>query len=156
MVRDKVARIALISCVAALTACAGVAAGGNNPSGGGPVCAQQRDIFSKLESELGLNDAQKAKAEAIVRDNSELERTIAARLRTERTNLHELMRANSVDEAAIRAETFSVASIQADLNVIRAMTLSRFRAILRPTQSENLKVLLQKWAAEEPPERCSK
>jgi protein CpxP len=93
---------------------------------------------------LGLTDAQKGQAKAIFQSNRESVKPIMENLRAERKNLHALMFADTVDEAAIRAETAKIAAIQADLNVDRAKAMSQFRAILTPDQIAKLKTSCHK------------
>jgi Spy/CpxP family protein refolding chaperone len=54
------------------------------------------------------------------------------------------MQADTIDEAAIRAETVKLAAIQADMNVNRAKVGAKFRAILTPSQLATLKDMEQK------------
>lgn len=143
MVRVNMAKIAIISCVAGLMLLDGIAMADNVGSAGEYGCVQD-DYWVTLEKELGLSDAQTARARAIFEGNRDIVKPIIANLRAEKRYLHGLMRANTVDEASIRAETFSVAGIQADLNVNRAKVMSKFRTILTSAQLEILNTLLQK------------
>lgn len=143
MVRVYMVKIAVISCVTGLMLFDGIAKADNVGPAGEYGCLQH-DYWVTLEKELGLSDAQKARVRAIFEGNRDIVKPIIANLRAEKRYLHGLMRANTVDEAAIRAETFSVAGIQADLNVNRAKVMLKFRAILSSAQLEILKTLLQK------------
>jgi protein CpxP len=95
--------------------------------------------FMKFEKRLGLTEAQKAQAKAIFQANREVVKPLIEGLRMERKNLHALMSADKIDEAAIHAETAKLAEIQADLNVNRAKVGAQFRALLTPEQLVKMK-----------------
>ena len=56
----------------------------------------------------------------------------------------EVIHADTIDVAAIRAETSKISGIQADLNVNRANVVAKFRAILTPAQLAILKTMHKK------------
>jgi len=136
------AGIAVIFCITALTAFAGIA--NAHVEGGEHGGRHDRHDFRKIAKKLKLTDAQKAQAKTIFEENREAVKPIYTSLRDERKNLHNLMHADTVDEAAIRAETAKIAAIQADLNVNRAKVGVRFRAILTPSQLATLKTMREK------------
>jgi len=142
--RSQMAKIAGLFCIAALTAFAGIAQAHDGEPGGGQCGMHHRHDFKKMEGKLGLTDAQKAQAKAIFQGNRDAVKPVIANLHAERKNLHTLMHADPLDEAAIRAETMKIAGIQADLNVARAKTGAQFRAILTPSQLAMLKTMHQK------------
>ena len=143
--RKSMTRIVVMCCIAALTACAGIAQASIAQAGNGGSdehCGtQQRHNFKKLAKKLGLTDAQKTQAKAIFQGNKEVVKPIITNLHAERKNLRALIHADTIDEAAIRAETAKIAGIQADLNVNRAKVNAQFRAILTPAQLDILKNL---------------
>jgi protein CpxP len=130
-------------CVVVLTACAGIAQADTGGWDGGHCGKHPRHNWAKLAKKLGLTDAQKAQAKAIFQANKPVVKPILESLRAERKNLHALMQADTIDEAAIRAETAKIAGIQADLNVNKAKAGAQFRAILTPAQLTTLKTLRQ-------------
>ena len=136
--------VMVMFCLAALTAFAGVAQADTGGWGGGQYGGHEHHSFKRIAEKLGLTDAQKAQAKAIFQANKEVAKPMYASLRAERKNLQALIHADTVDEAAIRAETAKVAAIQADLNVNRAKVAAQFRAILTPDQLTTLKALHQK------------
>src|SRR6185369_536793 len=140
--RRIMARVAVIFCITALTAFVGIA--NAHVEGGEHGDRHQRHDFRKIAKKLKLTDAQKAQAKTIFQGSREVVKPIYASLRDERKNLHTLMHADSVDEAAIRAETARIAAIQADLNVNRAKAGAQFRAILTPSQLATLKTMHEK------------
>lgn len=145
--RKSMARIAVMFCIAAITAFAGTAQaddGGWDGGHCGKHTQQMRHNFRKIAKKLGLTAAQKAQAKAIFQANKDVEKPIFASLHAERKNLQALIHADTIDEAAIRAETAKIAGIQADLNVNRAKIGAQFRAILTPDQLAILKTLHQK------------
>ncbi len=137
MQRNRMAKIVVMGCVAALMAFASIAQADMGGWGG------KHRGFRKIAHALALTDAQKAQAKAIFQANKPVVKPIFASLRTERKNLQALMHADTIDEAAIRAETAKIAAIQADLNVNRANVGAQFRAILTPTQLATLKSMWQ-------------
>jgi protein CpxP len=136
--RKRLAKIVVLCCVTALTAFASIAQADGGGWGG------RHHNFRKIAKQLGLTDAQKAQAKAIFQANKPIVQPIYASLRTERKNLRALMYANTVDEAAIRAETATISGIQANLNVNRANVGVQFRAILTPAQLATLNTMHQK------------
>ncbi len=143
--RKNTAKIVVMFCIAALTACASIALADEGGYGGGEQCGKhQRHDFKKFGKQLGLTDAQKAQAKAIFEGNKGVVKPLITTLRTERGKLQTLIHADTVDEAAIRAESAKIAGILADLNVDRAKVGAQFRAILTPSQLATLKTLRQK------------
>lgn len=58
---------------------------------------------------------------------------------TERRALRDAIRAETIDETAIRAQAAKVASLEADLAVQRAHVAHDIRAVLTPGQLQKLK-----------------
>ncbi|WP_188055545.1 Spy/CpxP family protein refolding chaperone [Oryzomonas rubra] len=141
---NGIKRIAAMLCITAVTAFAGIAQAHDGGWDDGGCGKQQHRHMGKLFGKLGLTDAQKAQAKAIFQGNRDVVKPIVANLRTERKNLEALLHADSIDEAAIRAETAKIAGIQADLNINKAKVGAQFRAILTPDQLAKLKTLRQK------------
>ncbi len=142
--RRGMATIVVVFCIAVVTACAGMAQADGGGWGGERCGKHARRDFGKLAKKLGLSDAQKAQAKAIFQGNKETVKPLFTSLRAERKNLQALIHADTIDEAAIRAETTKMAGILADLNVNRAKIGAQFRAILTPSQLATLKSLRQK------------
>ena len=142
--RKMMARFLILCCIAALTAFASIAQSNDVGWGGEDGGNHQQHNFKMFAKKLGLTDAQKAQAKAIFQGNKDVVKPIISNLRTERKNLQGLMHADTIDEAAIRAETAKIALMQADLNVNRAKVGAQFRAILTPAQQAILKTQRQK------------
>ena len=66
-------------------------------------------------------------------------------LMTERRQLRTLIQSGTADEAAIRAESAKVSSLEADLAVQRAKGAKQFMALLTPDQQAKLKALRAHW-----------
>jgi len=141
---NNMAKIAGMFCIVAFTAFAGIAQADGGEWGGEHCGKQQHHNFKRIEKKLGLTDAQKVQAKAIFQGNKDVVKPIITNLRAEQKTLHAMMHADTIDEAAIRAETVKVAGIQADLNVNRAKVGAQFRAILTPAQLAILKTLHEK------------
>lgn len=137
-------KIVVMACIVALTAFAGIAQANDGGRDGEHCGKHHRHEFKKIAEKLGLTDAQKAQAKAIFQGNKDVVKPMITSLCAERKNLRALIHADTVDEAAIRAETAKIAGIQADLNVNRAKAGVKFRAILKPEQLAMLKTLHQK------------
>ena len=142
--RKSTARIVIMFCIAALTAFAGMALADGGGCDGEHGGKHPQHMFKKIEKKLGLTDTQKAQAQAIFQGNKDVVKPIYASLHAERKNLQALLHADTIDEAAIRAETAKIGGIQADLNVNRAKVAAKFRAILTPAQLATLKTLHQR------------
>ena len=142
--QKRMGKIVVMICIAALTAFAGIAQADDGGWGGDHCGKHQRNDFKKFAKKLGLTDAQKTEAKAIFQGNKDVVKPLVTSLRAERKNLQALIRADAIDEAAIRAETAKIAGIQADLNVYRAKVGAQFRAILTPAQLAILKTMHQK------------
>jgi len=146
--RKNMAKIVVLFSIAAMTAFAGMAQADDGGWGdghcGGQMKQQMRHGFKRIAKKLGLTDAQKAQAKAIFQANKDVVKPLVVNLRAERKNLQALIHADTIDEAAIRAETAKIAGIQADLNVNRAKVGAQFRAILTPDQLATLKTMHDK------------
>jgi periplasmic protein CpxP/Spy len=142
--RSIIASVVVTLCLVAVTALAGIANAHEGGWGDGKCGRHSQHGFMGMGKKLGLTDAQKGQAKVIFESNRESVKPIMENLRAERKNLHALMFADTVDEAAIRAETAKIATIQADLNVNRAKAMSQFRAILTPDQIAKLKTSCHK------------
>ena len=147
--RKNSGRAVVILCVAAMTAFASIAqahegeGGCGGGLGGGPGDGGANHPPPFMFKKLGLTDAQKAQAKAIFKTDRTDVKSIFASLNRERKNLQALIHADTIDEAAIRAETLKIASIEADLHVNRAKMGVQFRAILTPEKLVTLKSLEQ-------------
>lgn len=109
-------------------------------------CEKKRHhFFRKLARELGLTDKQKADAKVILKKNREQNKPLREALFKERRALRSLVMSGSSDEAAIRAQSAKVASVEADLAVRRAGGAKQLIALLTPDQVAKLKKLQEKW-----------
>ncbi len=142
--RKRILRIAAICCLTASTVCAGAAQADPGGRGGEGCEKQQRHQFKEIGQKLGLSDDQKSQAKAIFQGNRAVIKPTLTSLHAEQKNLQALIHADTLDEAAIRAETAKIAGIQADLNVNRAKVEAQFRAILTPAQLAILKSMPHK------------
>jgi Spy/CpxP family protein refolding chaperone len=150
--RKKVVGFVVIFCIAALTAFASIVLAGEG-GGCGPGFGENQHNFRKYAKKLGLTDTQKAQAKAIFEGNRDTIKPLATSLHAEREILQGLIHADTVDEAAIRAETTKMAAIMADFNINRAKIGMQFRAILTPAQQEMLKTMHEKNCQKKTPPR---
>lgn len=100
--------------------------------------------IQKMETDLGLSPQQKkdvAELFAQCRTSSE---PLRKKLADERLALRNLIHADKVDEAAIRAQSAKVAAVESDLAVQRAQSSQRLRALLTPEQAQKLKSMHDK------------
>ncbi len=95
--------------------------------------------FKKMATELGLSAQQQQDIKAIFQKDRPQFQPLVKQLVAERRALRTLIHADTVDEAAIRAQSAKVAAIQADLAVHRALTGQQVRKLLTPEQVQKLK-----------------
>src|SRR5947207_1200767 len=79
-----------------------------------------RGFFLEKLTELGVTDAQKSQVRAVLRQHLPTAGPLVKSLVTERRALRDTIRADQINESAIRAQAAKVASIEADLAVERA------------------------------------
>ena len=145
--RKNMAKVVVMSCIAAFMAFASIAQAGDAGWGGGYGGNHHHHSFRRLAKKLALTDAQKAQVKVIFQGNKDVVKPIFASLHAEQKKLRTLMHTDPIDDAAvaaIRAETATIAGIQADLNVNRAKVGAQFRAILTSAQLATLKTLHQR------------
>ncbi|HVM60588.1 MAG TPA: Spy/CpxP family protein refolding chaperone [Verrucomicrobiae bacterium] len=95
--------------------------------------------FAHRLAQLGVTDQQKAQVKTILRGYQPTLGPLITEVVTERRALRDTIRAQTVDETAIRAEAAKVASLEADLAVERAHVVHDIRAVLTPEQIQKLK-----------------
>jgi len=100
--------------------------------------------FKKMAAELGLTSQQKQEIKAVFKKNQPEAQPQRQQLMTERRALRSLVQADTIDEAAIRAQSAKVAAIEADLAVERAHVAQQVRGILSPEQLRKFKELQAK------------
>lgn len=103
----------------------------------GPPMAGQH--FKKLATTLGLSAQQQQDIKAILQKDRPQFQPLIKQLVVERRALRTLIHADTIDEAAIRAQSAKVAAIQADQAVLRAHTGQDVRKLLTPEQVQKLK-----------------
>jgi protein CpxP len=110
----------------------------------GPCC---KHMWKKL----GLSDQQKKQIKEIFEKDRTACKPVMEKLFTERKALMSLEQASPVDEAAIRAQAGKVASVEADLAVMRAKVGEQVRKVLTAEQNKKLQEIRQKQES-----RCEK
>ncbi|MGO9243625.1 MAG: Spy/CpxP family protein refolding chaperone [Verrucomicrobiia bacterium] len=95
--------------------------------------------FGRRLAQLGLSDQQKAQVKSILRSYQPTVGPLVKEVVTERRALRDTIRAQTIDETAIRAEAAKVASLETDLAVQRAHVAHDIRAVLTPEQIHKLK-----------------
>jgi periplasmic protein CpxP/Spy len=110
---------------------------GTNEVAGSMFEGQHR--FSRRLTELGVTDAQKVQVKSILRSYQPTVGPLVKEVVTERRALRDTIRAQTIDETAIRAEAAKVASLEADLAVQRAHVAHDIRAVLTTGQIQKLK-----------------
>jgi protein CpxP len=95
--------------------------------------------FQKHLAQLGATDEQKAQVKVILRKYQPTAGPLIQQVVTERRALRDAIRAETIDETAIRAQAAKVASLEADLAVQRAHVAHDIRAVLTPEQLQKLK-----------------
>ena len=100
--------------------------------------------FKKMATELGLSSQQKQEVKDIFAKSRSQAEPLMKQIKTERHALRELVQADVIDEAAIRAQSAKVAAVEADLAVQRAHVAQQIRAILTPEQVQKFKAIQAK------------
>ena len=91
-------------------------------------------MFGGKLRDLNISDAQRAAARTTLKAHAPTMMPLVRKLVTERRALHDLVRADQPDEAAIRAQSARVASIQAELAVQFSRLAVDLRKIATPEQ----------------------
>jgi len=133
-------RIVLLSTVAAGLILLGTATyvwaaspgvmGGNSPFG---------HMLGAKVRDLNVTDSPRAAAKATVKAHAPTMMPLVRKLVTERRALHDLIRADQPDEAAIRAQSARVATVQAELAVESSRLAVDLRKIATPDQLAKLR-----------------
>ena len=98
-----------------------------------------RAFFAERLASLGVTDAQKQQVKTILRQHRPTVEPMIHHLVAERRKLRDTIRADEIDEKAIRAQSAKVAGIEADLAVQRAHVVHEIKPVLTPEQIEKLK-----------------
>jgi len=128
-------RIVLLSTVAAGLTLLGTAtyvwAASPGAMGGSRPLAM---MFGSKWRDLNITDTQRAAAKTTLKAHAPTMMPLVRKLVSERRALHEVIRADKPDEAAIRAQSARVASLQAELAVESARLAADLRKIATPEQ----------------------
>jgi Spy/CpxP family protein refolding chaperone len=95
--------------------------------------------FALKLKQLGVTADQKAEVKIILRKYQPTVGPLIKQVVTERRALRDTIRAATIDETAIRAQSAKVASLESDLAVQRAYIAHDIRAVLTPEQLQKLK-----------------
>lgn len=112
--------------------------------GEGGCMHQHEQHFKKMETTLGLSTQQKQSVKELHAKCRTKNEPLMKQMGTERHALRVLIHADTIDEAAIRAQSGKIAALEADLAVQRAHTAQQMRALLTPEQIKKLKVMQEK------------
>jgi protein CpxP len=97
--------------------------------------------FGRRLAQLGLTDPQRAQVKTILRSYQPTVGPLVKEVMTERRALRDTVRAQTIDETAIRAEAAKLASLEADLAAQRAHVAHDVRAVLTPEQIQKLNAM---------------
>lgn len=89
--------------------------------------------------ELALTDEQKAQLKSWLEEQGDQNQERMDAIRKIHREMHELITADTIDEAAIRAKAGELAKAQADQAIEHARFMQRVRTILTPEQLDRLK-----------------
>lgn len=132
---------AIVAAVAATLGLAAITASAHMGNEGQPPAGHH---FKKMTKELNLTSQQQDSIKAIFEKNRPQVKAQMQQMKSERQALHALIQADTIDDAAIRAQSAKVAAIQADLAVQRAHSSQEIRALLTPEQVQKFKTLQAK------------
>jgi Spy/CpxP family protein refolding chaperone len=132
-----------ITAIAAVVATIGLAPLSASAFGGACPPPTERH-YNRMGTELGLTDKQKQDIQEICTKSRTQNEPLIKQMATEKRALRTLIHADSVDEAAIRAQSGKMAAIMANLAVQHAQTARQVRALLTPKQAQKLKEIQAK------------
>ena len=89
-------------------------------------------------AELGVTDDQRQQIHTLLRNHQSTTQPLLKQLVEERRKLCQAVRANELDDAAIRAQAARVATVEADLAVERAHIVHDIKPVLTPAQLEKV------------------
>jgi Spy/CpxP family protein refolding chaperone len=98
-----------------------------------------RRPFARKLAQIGVTDDQKTQVKEILRKFQPTVGPINKQVVAERRVLRDTIRAETINEPAIRAQAAKVASVEADLAVQRAHVAHEIRAVLTPEQLQKLR-----------------
>lgn len=130
--------VAAIAAVLASLALVPVAAQAYMGDDGPP---QSGNHFKNMVKELQLTQPQKQQLKDIFAKNRPQSEPLMKQYAAERKAMRALIQADTVDEAAIRAQSTKISAIEADLAVHRAHVAQEIRSILTPEQLAKAKEL---------------
>lgn len=102
------------------------------------------EFLKRIAKELGMTEQQKGQAKAILESNRTQNKGLFQEMMTQRRQLRSMIMSGTADEAAIRAQSAKVASVQADLAVKRSQEAKQLLALLTPDQVSKLKTIMEK------------
>ncbi len=100
--------------------------------------------FGMMATKLGLSAQQKQDVKNVFEKSRTQRDPLMQQLEKERHELMVLTHGDTVNDAAIRSQAAKIASVQADLAILRARTMQQVRALLTPEQAKKLKDLREK------------
>jgi len=95
--------------------------------------------FRKMAAELGLTPQQQEAIKGIFAKNRPTAEPLMRQLKSEHHALRTLVQADTLDEAAIRAQAAKIGTLQADMAVQHAKLAQEVRTILAPEQIQKFK-----------------
>ena len=95
--------------------------------------------FGRKLAQLGVTADQKAEVKTILRKYQPTVGPLIKEVVIERRALRDTIRAETIDETAIRAQAAKVSALESDLAVQRAHVAHNIRAVLTPDQLQKLK-----------------
>lgn len=100
---------------------------------------QASPLFVERLADVGITDAQKQQVKAVLRKHLPEVEPMIKQLVAERRTLRDTIRADQVDEKAIRVQAAKVARLEAELAIQRARLVHEIKPVLTPEQIEKLK-----------------
>jgi Spy/CpxP family protein refolding chaperone len=100
-----------------------------------------RRPFARKLAQIGVSGDQRVQIKEILRKYQPAVGPIVREVVTERRTLRDAIRAETINEPAIRAQAAKVASLEADLALQRAHVAHEIRAVLTPEQLQKLKAM---------------
>lgn len=129
---------ATVVAVVAAISCSSIQASAFMGPEGMPPAGRQ---FKKMATELGLSTQQQEQIQALFATNRPAAEPLVKQLQVEHRAVRNLAQADTLDEAAIRAQVAKAALVQADLAVQHAKLSQEVRVLLTPDQLQKFKTI---------------
>ena len=147
-------RLLVLSALVALVAAPALAQGhghghghGHGQQGGSHQAGPDGRMHGRIFAQLDLTEDQKTRIHELMGEHQSAVEPLRQQVREGHQQVAQLVHAEAIDEAAIRAAVTAGAQVDADMAVERARLVQQIRSILTPEQREQADELMQQHLA---------